>query len=97
MESFLKIEKEQVKEEMQYLFSDKLGLAVPSSLKWGMVLVSVGLAIILGQILDASNALSGHDADALTFSMIFIFGGAALIVYYFIGSNMLKKQSNEEQ
>ena len=90
------IEKDQVSENMKYLFTDKFALAVPTSLKWGMVLVSVGLAIILGQILHASNVTAGHDSDVLTFSIVFIFGGVALIAYYFIGNHMMKKQSIEK-
>ena len=85
------IEKGEVNENIQYLFADKLSRNVPSSLKWGMVLIAVGVAFILGQILDF-----GMDEETATIAMMFIFGGAALVVYYFLGSQMLKKQKAEK-
>lgn len=55
-----------------------------SSLKWGMVSIGVGLALTGIQLLDI-------DADdPLTFALIFIFAGAALILFYFMKANQDK-------
>ena len=65
------VEKDQVSEDMKYLFTDKFGLAVPSSLKWGMVMIGVGAAIILAQILSALNIVRGSDYEIVMFALIF--------------------------
>jgi len=49
------------------------------SLKWGMIFIGIGLGIIVGKIL-ASNF--NIEEEAAFFSMICLFGGAALMVYY---------------
>jgi len=90
------VEKDQVSEEMKYLFTDKYSLAVPSSLKWGMVMIAVGAAIILAQILDALNIVRGGDYEIVMFALIFILGGAALIVYYVIANRMIQKKELEK-
>jgi len=84
------IEKGEINENLKYLYADKFIYAVPSSLKWGMVLIALGLAFLFSEIFDF-----GMDEETALFSLMFLFGGAALIIYYFIGSNMLKKEERE--
>jgi hypothetical protein len=62
-----------------------------SSLKWGMILVAVGLGIVLGQRLDF-----GRDSDGMMVAFMLMFGGAALAIYYFIASRVVKKMKDEE-
>jgi len=52
------------------------------ALKTGMLLIGVGLGIIAGAILDSVEAFP--DPEAGYFSMIFIFGGLALVIFYLI-------------
>ncbi len=52
------------------------------ALKTGMLLIGIGLGIIAGAILDRINAFQHPEAGY--FSMIFIFGGLALVVFYLI-------------
>ena len=59
-----------------------------SSLKWGMLLIGVGIGILFGNILETS---AGMDEEVSYFSMIFLFGGAALISYYVIAGKLEKK------
>src|SRR5512138_2389969 len=54
---------------------------VPSSLKWGMLAVGVGLGILIGRILTAYTCLGEEESF---FSMVFLFGGFSLILYHFI-------------
>ncbi|MEA3504919.1 MAG: DUF6249 domain-containing protein [Bacteroidota bacterium] len=58
-----------------------------SSLKYGLLLVGVGLGILIANILVAS-AIMGE--DVAYFSMIFIFGGIALLTDFFISRNHAK-------
>jgi len=62
------------------------GDGVPSSLKWGMVLTAVGGAALIGLNMPDTR-------DEITFSLMFLFAGLALIVYYFIASRIAKKNA----
>ena len=83
------IEKGMVNENLKYLYFDRFESHIPTSLKWGIVLVAVGLAGFIGQI------FSYHISEGVTFSAMLIFGGLGLIVYYFIASKMVKKAEQE--
>jgi ABC-type cobalamin transport system permease subunit len=52
------------------------------SLKSGMLLIGIGLGIIAGAIFESARVFP--DAVAGYFSMIFIFGGLALVLFYLI-------------
>ena len=52
------------------------------ALKTGMLLIGIGLGIIAGAILDRIDAFQYPEAGY--FSMIFIFGGLALVAFYLI-------------
>ena len=79
------IEKGLVDENLKYLFAEKKANNTPSSLKWGMVLTAVGLAIFLG-----TTWVRG--SEEIIVALMFIFGGIALVIYYFIASHANKKQ-----
>ncbi len=50
-----------------------------SSLKWGILLVAIGVAMFLGHFVETYTAMEDGAGYA---PLIFIFGGAALIYYY---------------
>ncbi|MDP4223195.1 MAG: hypothetical protein Q8868_07785 [Bacteroidota bacterium] len=50
------------------------------TLKIGLLLVGVGLGIIVGAILESMNVFPHEEAGY--FSMIFIFGGLSLVLFY---------------
>ncbi len=52
------------------------------SLRLGMLLTGIGLGIIAGAILEAASVFPSEEAGY--FSMIFIFGGLALVLFYLI-------------
>ncbi len=52
------------------------------ALKTGMLLMGIGLGIIAGAILESAAVFPSEEAGY--FSMIFIFGGLALVLYYLI-------------
>lgn len=66
-----------------------------SSLKYGLLLTGAGIGLLLANILISLRILS---EDVAYFSMIFIFGGAALLVDFFIQRReMLEDKKQEEE
>ena len=59
------------------------------SLKYGILLIGLAAGILIGNILDAYTRLS---EEVSYFSMIFLFGGLALLIFYTIA----KKQEEVE-
>lgn len=78
------IEKGMVNADAKYLFVNSMNGA-PASLKWGLVLIAVGAAVLIGQFAPYSIS------DEVTISAMLIMAGLALIVYYFIASRLSKK------
>jgi uncharacterized oligopeptide transporter (OPT) family protein len=54
----------------------------PSSLKWGIVLVGIGIGILVGKLLSVYTII---DEEPATFSMICLFGGIGLVIYHWLG------------
>jgi hypothetical protein len=69
----------------QGLFSNPM-----ASLKWGMVMVSLGLGLLVGFII--SYAMIEEDKGFIIFSCLFIFGGAGLILYYLVAAGKAKSE-----
>jgi hypothetical protein len=51
------------------------------SLKWGIMLVGLGLGMLIANILARTVYFRVEEAY---FSMLFLFGGSSLLIYYFI-------------
>jgi len=83
------IEKGLVDENIKYLFPDKPKDYVSSSLKWGMVLIAMGLAVFAGQM--APRDLM----EEVTIGCMLILGGLALVLYYIIANKKLNKSKEE--
>jgi len=60
-----------------------------SSLKWGFVLVGLGLALLIGQLIPVDIQ------DEIIVGAMFILAGSGLLLYYYI-SNQLQKKSNQK-
>jgi len=73
------IESGQLDENIKFLYQHDA--QVPSALKWGMALIAVGAAVLVGQLVPYNI----H--EEVTISAMFIFPGVALIVYYFVAKN----------
>jgi hypothetical protein len=53
-----------------------------TNLKWGLFLVGLGVGLIIANVFVQKHIM---DEEAAYFSMIFLFGGLALIISYFLG------------
>ncbi|MGB5989081.1 MAG: DUF6249 domain-containing protein [Marinifilaceae bacterium] len=61
------------------------------SLKLGLIAIAVSLGIFAGYILSVSTQLA---EEAAYFSMIFLFGGIALLVFYFFSQRKDEGDNN---
>jgi uncharacterized membrane protein YkgB len=62
-----------------------------SSLKWGIIIIAVGLGILIGNFLREVYRVD----DSVVAGMIFLLAGIALIIFYFIAAK--KTQDAESQ
>lgn len=83
------IDKGMVDENVKYLYADKPESRILSALKWGMVLIAIGLAIFVGQMVRPDLV------EEVTIGCMFIFGGLALVIYYMIANRMLDKSKEK--
>ena len=60
-----------------------------NSLKWGLVLVALGLALFVGQFLPYEMEGEG------TIGTMFLFSGIAFLIYYFVSKKEEAKQETE--
>jgi len=63
-----------------------------SSLKWGLLLVGIGIGILLGKVLAVYTSL---DEEPAFFSMICLFGGIGLIIYHLITYKLEEKETTK--
>jgi len=65
---------------------------VNPSLKFALLLIGLALGALIGNILEEYTAL---DNEVSYFSMILLFGGIGLLVYYLIGRKKVKEEQAE--
>jgi len=66
-------------DELKYLLgSYKKFYNKQSPAKWGLILISIGLAIITGSIFQSITYME----EEITFGLVFLFPGIALLFYY---------------
>ena len=59
------------------------------ALKWGLMLLCIGIGAGLGAFFDISG---NHDGPFVTFPMVIGSGGLGLIIYYMIAKNNLDEE-----
>jgi len=84
------VEKNMLNENVRYLFTDTLERHIPSSLKWGMVLIGVGLAFLIGRLVPY------RISEEVTIGSMFLLAGLGLVAYYLIASHLVKKAKTEK-
>jgi hypothetical protein len=70
------IEKDLVNEDVKHLFSSSLNGNTSTSLKWGLVLILIGVVAIGMKMVEVS--------DEVAFGAMLIAAGVGLMLYYFI-------------
>ncbi|MBD3223990.1 MAG: hypothetical protein GF313_04635 [Caldithrix sp.] len=59
--------------------------------KWGMILIGIGLAILIGNQFDYEHQ------EAMTIGFLFLFPGVALILFYVFYNRLSNQQHEDEQ
>ena len=73
--------------EFKKLQGHPIDFQLPSSLKWGMVLIGIGIAFIIGQVVPH------HLSEEMTVAGIFILSGLGFIIYYLHAKKSLEKKN----
>ncbi|MBN2028610.1 hypothetical protein JW824_00040 [bacterium] len=76
------IEKGLVDENVKYLYGNRYDSAVPSALKWGIVLTGIGLAFLVGHLFPEELK------EEITIAAMFLLAGLGLIIYYLISKHL---------
>ena len=84
------IDKGMLNEDVKFLYQSRQEGQISNSLKWGMVLIAVGAAVLIGQYAPYSF----H--EEATISAMFIMAGLALIAYYVMAKQMDEKAAQEQ-
>jgi len=74
------IDKGLIDSNVKHLF--RYGGPTATSLKWGMVLIGIGTAVVVGRFMPY------RIQDEVTISMMFILAGLALVIYYFVAPKL---------
>ena len=85
------IEKGLADEKVRELYTATHHLQSASSLKWGMVLVGIGIAVLVGQLFPH------YISDEITFGLMFVFAGVGFLVYYPMAARRSKNQGSGDQ
>ena len=72
------IERGQLDDSVKFLFMDKGQSRRLVNLKWGFILVAIGLALIVGQVFDREIA------ETITIGCMLLFAGIGFLVYYYV-------------
>ncbi len=81
------IEKGKLDESAKFLHQHQAAANPLSSVKWGMVLIGIGAALLLSQFFPYTFS------DEAILGLIFLFAGLGFLIYYFLW----KKQAGEGQ
>jgi hypothetical protein len=79
----LLVEKGLVDEKVKFLYHQAADAQIPSSLKWGMVLIAMGLAIFVAQQV-------AYNEEEYVIAFMALFGGIAMLVYHFLAMRWIK-------
>ena len=82
------IDKGLVDEKVKFLYADGLGNAM-SNLKWGLVLVGIGLAALIGQWFEY------YIEPESVIGLIFVFAGLGFLIYYAVASRQIKQDRRQ--
>lgn len=79
------IDKGMVDEKVKYLYRENGETRALGTLKWALVLIGIGLAVIIGQLVP------DRMMEEITAAGMFLLAGIGLLVYYVIASRVMSK------
>lgn len=82
------VEKGLVDEKVKFLFAEKMDAQFMSSLKWGLVLIGIGIAVFIGQSVHTDKS------EEITAGAMFVLAGLALLIHYGIANRLSKKSKS---
>jgi len=82
----LLIDKGMVDENIKYLFSRPLSAQPLNSLKWGLVLIGLGAALMMYALFP------DEISEQTTFGCMFLFAGIGFLIYYFIAKKLVRQE-----
>ena len=85
------IEKGMNNKNLSLLYAERLESSYLSALKWGLVLIMLGIALLITQLFPE------YVSEEFTLGGMFIFAGAAFLIYYFIARNLVKPTAGAEK
>ena len=80
----------QITPEVRYLLNTPKTDNVPASLKWGLVLLALGVGASLGQLVPEEVR------EQFTLAFMLIGGGIALLIYYSVAIKISRKKDISE-
>ena len=82
------IDKGMVDDKVKYLYRENGETRVLGTLKWALVLIGIGLAVIIGQLVP------DRMMEEISGAGMFLLAGVGLLVYYAIASRIVKKHKD---
>ena len=83
------IDKGLVDEKVKYLFADAGMTHLLNNIKWGLLLIAIGLALFWKQF-------SPYRVEDVTiWGLMFLFGGIGFLIYYFVAKAHIEKKRRE--
>ena len=83
------VEKGLSPDEIKAMYASNIKRDPLTSLKWGILFVSAGIAVLLGGVMHEYFRMQ---EDGIIIGMVGVFIGAGLLVFYAIASKKLKAQ-----
>ncbi|UCE23548.1 MAG: hypothetical protein JSU74_09620 [Candidatus Zixiibacteriota bacterium] len=84
------INKGLVDENVKYLFKKNTDLQPVTNVKWGLVLVGLGLALLIKQFYPY------YMRDESVLGLMFLFAGIAFLIYYWVAKGKIAEQENKD-
>jgi hypothetical protein len=83
------IDKGLAEDKARVVYQMSTPLRALSSLKWGMILVGIGLAIFIGELFPY------RISDEVTWGLMFVFAGIGFLVYYPMAQKRQKEMDDQ--
>ena len=78
-----------VDENIKYLFTKNTNVQPLANVKWGLVLVGIGVALLFKQFAPF------YIRDESVWGIMFLFAGIAFLVYYWISKDRVNQQTKD--